>query len=274
VLTYGFLRDALNALQHDGVAIAPWTMEYADLFEMLVFLDECDVWPAHVAGKASQHPPKKLKAARMDGEWPAFAPTMDDVVRAPHFLEYALRCYPIAKEYFGEPPVLYSVNVFWTQPAATQYGETHTWHRDGDDRKQLGMFLFGTDVSEDSAHLYQRGTHRLPNGEAPASASLSGDLHPHAELIAAQGGDNHNPDPANVIKVFGPAGTIFLEDPNGVHMGMRPSKPRCFAWARFGVSSPSASYKWDNLRPASKELIGDRFPSDPELQAAIRFVVS
>lgn len=264
----------LDELRRDGIVKMPYTMIAADLFEMLAFLDECTVWPAHVAGKANQLRMKKLKDARQDGEWPAFAPTMDDVVCAPHWLEYAIRFYPIAKEYFGETTYLYSINVFWTQPAPSLYDETHTWHRDGDDRKQLGLFLFGADVGEDGAHLYQRGTHRLPDGSPPASAEGTGSGHPHAELIASQGGDCLNPVPENVIHMTGPAGTLFVEDPNGLHMGNRPGKPRMFAWARFGVSKPSASYQWDHLRPCPKHLIGVRYPSDPEIQEAISLVVA
>src|SRR5712691_2743066 len=157
----------MEKLGRNGVSLAPWSMPIEELNAMKAYLDKCQVWPAHVAGKADQNFHKTLLEARNDGIWPAFAPRMDDVVCAPHFLEYAIRCFPIVKEYFGESPRLYSVNVFWTQPAPTKYPETHDWHRDGDDRKQLGMFLFGTEVTEDDGpHLYQRGTHKHVDGRA------------------------------------------------------------------------------------------------------------
>ena len=244
-------------------------MAEQQLAELWQFLDDCPVWPNHVASKAAGEGSKLLFKARVDGEWPAFAPCMDDVIRAPHFFEYALRGYEPATAYFGELPLLYSVNMFFTQPAPTQYGDTHNWHRDGDDRKQLGMFMFGTDVLDpaDGGHLYQRGTHCLLEG---------GDIDvAHAQLDAALGDAYRNPPAASVETILGPAGTFFFEDPSGVHMGVRPRGLRAFAWARWGVSDPPRSYaEWDHLRPASRDLLGGRYPADPELQRAIHLVVS
>jgi Phytanoyl-CoA dioxygenase (PhyH) len=264
---------SLATLRRDGIAYVPWSMGAAELAEMKAFLDECLVWPAHVSTKADQTFRKKLKDARKSKDWPVYSPTMEDVVRAPHWLEYAMRCFPLAKEYFGEFPRLYSVNVFWSQPANYPYGETHDWHRDGDDRKQFGMFLFGTDVTEeDGPHLYQRGTHRHSDGRERAMKDVNAE---HLALDAELGAQKENPRPEDVIKITGPAGTMFFEDPNGVHRGLRPKKPRMFAWARWGVSNPTGSYLWDKLRPCSKDLIGDRYPyNDPEMQEAIRLVVS
>lgn len=265
--------DVLSTIRRDGISLAPWSMSAQELAETIAHLDECWVWGAHVASKAQGYPAdsKLLRIARSNGAWPAMAPTMDDVVRAPHLLEYAIRCFPIVRDYFGEFPRLYSVNVFWTQPGVYLYPETHDWHRDGDDRKQLGLFLFGTDVTEESAHLYQRGSHRLPDGGLP-----SGDANAiHAQLDFVHGAAYHAPPPETVVHMTGPAGTLFLEDPSGVHMGRRPPAPRMFAWARWGVSNPPVSYStWDRLRPCPRELIGDRYPSDPEIQEAIRLVVS
>jgi hypothetical protein len=258
----------IEALRRDGIAYASWKMPAQELAEMGEFLDQCPVWPNHVASK-SDAASKLLRDARSDGEWPAFAPAMADVVRAPHFFELALRAYPVAREYFDEEPLLYSVNLFWTQPATSQYGDTHSWHRDGDDRKQLGLFMYGTDVLKlaDGAHLYQRGTHAFAEGDIDAA---------HARLDAELGGAYHAPDPDSVETVLGPCGTFFFEDPSGVHQGLRPAaRLRMFAWARWGVSDPPRSYRdWDHLRPVSREVLGDRYPADEALQRAIRLVVS
>jgi hypothetical protein len=260
----------LEALRRDGVAYAPWRMSDVQLTELWAFLDGCPVWPNHVASKTPGFPEgsKLLALARCDGEWPMFAPVMDDVVRAPHFFEHALRGYKVARGYFGEPPLLYSLNCFFSQPAASTYNDTHVWHRDGDDRKQLGMFMFGTDVLtvDDGAHLYQGGTHRLLDTDDVDAA--------HAQMDAELGEAYRNPDPGSVETVTGAGGTFFFEDPSGVHMGVRPRGLRMFAWARWGVSDPPRSYsEWDRLRPVSRELVGNRYPTDPELQRAIHLVV-
>lgn len=247
--------DTISALRQDGVAFAPWRMADQEVSETLDHLDGCEVWPAHVMCKANMEDHVKLKDARAAGQWPVFSPRMDNIVCAPHFLEYALKSYDIAAAYFGETPRLYSMNCFWTQPAPYSYADTHGWHRDGDDRKQLAMFLFGTDIVDgDGAHLYQRGSH----------------------VVADNALGYHFAAPSSdcVMKIYGSRGTLFFSDPSGLHMGLRPSRARMLAWARWGVSDPPASYLWDQLRPTPRALIGDRYPSDPLLQEAIRLVVS
>lgn len=200
------------------------------------FLSQRPVYNGHVTGHstAPPSPHKDVVAART---WPMFCNLMDDVVAAPHLMELAISYIPIARDYFGEAPRLYSVNVFWTQPAPGQrpYEVTHTWHRDYDDRKQMAVFAYGTDVSDGAAHLYQRGTHVSNTGTGP------------------------------VETVVGDAGTVFLTDPLGLHMGERPDRLRMLFWARFGVDRFCA--------PVSRALMGDRYPEDPELQEVIKQVV-
>lgn len=187
-----------------------------------------------------------------------FCHDMWDVLGAPGVLDVALGSYGDAREYFDEQPLLYSVNAFWTQPAPGQpdYQDTHSWHRDGDDRKQLVAFIFGTcvDKPSDGAHLYQKGTHLLRDDQL--------------------GRDFRAPPPEDIVSVTGRAGAVFLADTNGVHMGLRPSAPRLLLWARWGVSDPPQSYHWDRLKPLPRHRLGALYPSDPELQRAIRLVAS
>src|SRR5882672_5176918 len=158
----------LSALRHDGVVIIPHRFDESDLAEIIAYMDDKLVWPAHVVckSKVPEFPAgsKTMLQARTDGEWSAFAPTMDTVVGAPYWLEYAISILPLAKQFFGEPTLLYSLLCFWTQPGRIPYIETHDWHHDQDDRKQLGLFMFGTDIIEDAngAHFYERGSNNRP----------------------------------------------------------------------------------------------------------------
>ena len=209
------------------------------------------MWNAHVAAKATE-PPLPLFQVLAESRWPAFSHHMRDVVTAPNFFELALATYSAAQEYFGELPLLYSVNAFWTQPASGQlpYVDTHYWHRDGDDRKQLVMFMFGTDGG---VHRYQRGSHCLTDAEL--------------------GYDPAEPPPERVATVTGKAGTVFFADTSGLHVGDRALAPRLLLWARWGVSDPPESYRWDRLEAVPRDLLGDRYPADEALQRAIRLVV-
>lgn len=250
--------DVVNTMRQDGIARLPITFPVDDT---VAFLSKTLVYNAHVAAKATAFP-QSFPAAINEGIWPMFCHSMEDIVKAPHVLESALSLYPLVQEYFEETPLLYSMNAFWTQPVAPhipKYADTHWWHIDGDDRKQLVIFFMGTDIptKEDGAHLYQRASHRYY--PSPTDANL---------------GYPFQQPPDSVVEVMtGKAGEIFLSDPRGMHMAPRPAhNPRMLAWARFGVSDPPVSYGWDKLSPVPKALIGDRYPTDPVLQHAIHLV--
>ena len=163
---------------------------------------------------------------------------MEALLSAPGFLTYALRYASLAQAYLGvEVPRLYSVNAFWAEPRGSDIHDLQTWHSDGDDSNFIAMFIYGTDVlgDDDGPHLY-----RQRNGE--------------------------------VATVYGPAGTVFIEDPRQQHMGVRPrSKSRLLMWARWGVSDPPQSYGWDQLSPVSKDKVRD-YPDDPWLQDCVKLV--
>lgn len=239
----------LEALRRDGAAAAG---RFEGWRQFINHLRTRPVYDAHVRAKA------KLTAsvpAAIAMGWPMFCHDMADVIAAPGWFEEALSHIDIAREYFGEEPVLYSLNAFWTQPSAQTYQYTHGWHREGDDRKQLVMFLFGTDVdmTTGGAHLYQTGTHKI------ADADL--------------GRDFREPPPSGIMVIYGQAGKMFFADTSGLHVGLRPTKiPRLLAWARWGVSDPPESYVHDQLAPVPAASLGDRYPEDPVLRRAIRLV--
>lgn len=244
----------IETIRRNGIVplASLWPGEVAELRR---HLEGCEVYNAHVQAKATE-PPAPFESAP---PWPMMCHRMEDVVVAPHLFENALRLIPFVQRYFdGEAPLLYSMNAFWTQPApgAPEYLDTHGWHRDGDDRKQVVMFVYGTDVNvpADGAHLYQMGTHRI------ADADL--------------GRDFREPPPDGVQTVLGSRGRAFLADTGGLHLGLRPKTGRrMLAWARFGVTDPPASYVWDGLSPIPRAMLGSRYPSDPALQEAVRLIV-
>lgn len=230
----------LADLRRDGIVKVPWRMRQCFSAHFM----DLPCYNAHVKVYATE-PPSMPREALAAQHWAAFSHDMSAAVTAPGLLETTLGFYGLARDYFdGEPPLLYSMNAFWTQPASGHYEMTHGWHRDEDDRRQLVMFVFGTDVLQphDGGHLYQKGTHRmLPEGP--------------------------------VETVTGLAGTIFLVDTRGFHMGLRPGGgPRLLLWARWGVSDPPESYVWDKLAPVPRECVPD-YPDDPALRAAVRLVV-
>ena len=254
-------KEAAATLRQDGAVRFP-ALSTGQMRDLREHLDLTQVWNAHVKAKATE-PPTSVADAISARRWPAFSHDMADVVATPHLIETALSTFTLATEYFHpDPPRLYSMNAFWTQPTGGPvYTDTHRWHRDGDDRKQLVMFVYGTDIlkPEDGAHHYFRGSHLIhdPAWDAQWAAQ---------EFSAA---------PADKVEVFtGPAGTTFLVDTWGMHLGRPPlTGPRLLLWARWGVSEMPESYKWDKLSPVPRAVLGSRYPDDPALQDAIKLVV-
>lgn len=279
------MRVVAQTLRNDGFAYTVWPpMNVLDLKGLLEFLATCQVYNAHVEPHATQ-PSRLFTEVWGKGEWPMFCHSMTDIVRAPTFFEYALMGYGTARDYFGEEPRLYSMNCFWTQPATSNYADTHSWHRDADDRKQLAMFLYGTDVLDpaDGAHLYQRGTHRLVDGSVDHLFNdTSSPQNPAPQINAAQaimdaalGRPGDQPSPEIVETVTGQAGQMFFTDPCGLHMGIRPQRGRMFAWSRWGVSPLPASYVWDHMKPVDKNVLGARYDRlTPAEREVVRLVVA
>ncbi len=171
---------------------------------------------------------------------------MADVVAAPHFFEFALQQVELARAYLEALPRLYSMNAFWTRPGTrAPVAYLQEWHRDNDDDRFLAFFVYGTDVEEeaDGPHEFQIGTH----------------------LGLESGGP---------LSVLGTAGTAWAADTHGLHRGSKPKRGhRLLLWARYGVSDPPRAYLQDRLEPVPAEVLGDRYPADPELREIVRLVV-
>jgi hypothetical protein len=207
----------------------------AGVEETMAYLDAQPRYPGHVKGASVKQRP---------GSSTCWAP--EDVLVAPYFFEFALELTSVARDYLGVEPLLYSVNAFTTYPLdGPTNPDIQEWHRDRDDAKFLALFVYLTDVmtTADGAHLFKLGSHQ---GGAGVGERV----------------------------VLGHAGTAFLADTRGLHMGVRPaSRPRTIAWARWGVSDPPPSYVWDGVKPCDKAILGARYPKDKQVQESIRLVV-
>lgn len=251
----------LPILRRDGFARVPWSLHFSQALALHTYFKRTKVYSAHVKQKAVEKgiAPETFEAVHGHGRWPMFCHDMADVVHAPYLWEIAVGFHDLVAAYFEEQPRLYSMNAFWTQPSAgAPYQDTHGWHRDEDDRKQLVMFMYLSDVTRPSmgAHLYQRGTHLIPDN--------------------ALGYDFRSP-PANVVEtITGGPGSVFLADTRGLHQGMRPEHyPRGLAWARWGVSNPPVSYgppPYDNLSPVELKPEQRAILNSHQLRDAVQLV--
>ena len=212
----------LDDLRNDGFAKVPPISSIRSIVE---HLEGCTRHPGHV----KVYP----------NEQNAFCYDMGDVLRAPGFLKYAVSYAEIMSMYLDVPmPRLYSVNAFWTMPDPVGVPSVTTWHADSDDVNFAAMFVYGTDVLDESD-----GAHRFTMRDG------------------------------RVRTVLGEAGTAFIEDPRQQHMGLVPTRrPRLLLWARWGVTDPPPSYAWDRLSPVDKDSVPD-YPATPWLQKCVELVV-
>jgi hypothetical protein len=251
------MTEIIEELRREGIVRLPqFSVEKVDAF--MAHIQSGPIYNAHVAGKATE--PWATFDHAVSAGWRIFAPPFEAVVKAPHWFEYALGFFDLAREYFGgEFPRLYSLNAFWSAPSGGPlYTETQAWHRDGDDPKQMTIFMLGSNVThrDDGAHIYQRGTHLTNDDNLGRDYRL-------------------DPPPEIVEEVMGPKGTNILVDTGGLHMAIRPlQRPRLLVWARWSVANPPKSYEWDSLAPVPKEEMGDRYPASEELREAIRLVIA
>lgn len=231
-------QSILDQLKQDGIV----KLSSPFLFQVSEWLKGCPCYNAHVKVYSDKIPRRFWEVSESNSHW---CHDMQDVLKAPGFLDFVLGSAPLIKEYLGDKAHLYSVNAYWSQPTVDQpIKDLQTWHRDKDDEAFLALFVYGTDILDyrDGPHCYQVGSH---TGESKKSVS-----------------------------VCGPAGTAFLCDPRGLHRGAQPKRgQRCLLWARWGVSEVPASYTWDELQPVDRALVPS-YPTDPELQNCIRLVVA
>ncbi len=236
----------IEDLKRDGIVVLPSVMAPHKIAAFNRYLSGKPLWNGHVKNFGKNQP-------GIPYENPSTSWAMEDVVLAPHFFETALDVMPLAEEFLGQPARLYSMNAFTTYPGEGQKMGIQDFHRDKDDRRFIALFMYCSIVSrpEDGAHQFVRGSHRDENNRKRPI------------------------DIDEVMTVTGPPGTAFLAITRGMHRGIRPQAvPRTMAWVRWGVSKRPVSYGWDRLEPVSREQLGDRYPTDPDLQTRIELVVN
>ncbi|MGV1827766.1 hypothetical protein [Agrobacterium vitis] len=142
----------------------------------------------------------------------------------------------IAKNYLGGQAQLITTRLWWSFPtAATEKDRSMAsldkFHFDLDDWRMLKFFFNINSVDEGTGpHIYVKGSHRRRRLKHQLTLLVG---HPAEEVLDYYGKDS-------AVTLTGPAGSGFVEDPFGFHMGTVPTaKPRLMMEVGFGVSKPS-----------------------------------
>jgi hypothetical protein len=76
-----------------------------------------------------------------------------------------------------------------------------------------------------------------------------------------------------VERIDANAGDAFFSNTMLEHRGLLPTQERIMFWARWGISDPPASYKWDQMYPIDKASVPD-YPEDERLRQSLRLLVT
>jgi len=211
---------------------------------------------------------------------------LDQSLAAPHMMELALdpRVLDLVGGYLGCVPSLYSINTFWTFPAAGA-GLTHDFHRDEDDYRFVVVFVDWTDVEPGEGEFYYiEGTHdrdaverRIGRSLWPLFYRLRGRrwIHGAEDFRRLNSGSGYGHDVVyrrlfgkHIRRFEGRAGTAIVTDTFGLHRGAPPrTRTRLCTWLRYGLYANEA-YRIDRTEPAPASLVRDRIRDD----AATRYI--
>ena len=135
-----------------------------------------------------------------------------DIVRAPHLMAIAndARVLALVEAWMGVKPTLAALRVWWSTPTATGEPEhAELFHRDVDDLQFIKLFVYLTDVGEDTGpHIFVEGSQRIDKLTRIARYT--------DEQVAEAFGEDA------IRRFTGPAGTAFLENTYGMHRGLPP----------------------------------------------------
>ena len=192
---------------------------------------------------------------------------LQDLDRYPEILQYGLSEQIIAtvSRYLGQLPIMPFVLIWRSTPTNAPLVESQLWHLDHSDTKQVKIFVFLDEVTDDNgplvlipAHLSQKLRKKLRyNWREKRRVS---DAH-ISELI--------NPD--DVVKMTGPKGTVVLVDTSRCfHHGSRLQKGiRHVLLYRYLTIS---SFLFNPFRAQTYPL--QRFSANPDLSLMQRTVLT
>lgn len=171
----------------------------------------------------------------------------------------------IVSGYFGFWPCLHSVGAWRNYPTEAPPEVSQLWHRDPEDLQVVKVFIYLTDVGEQSGPFtYVPGTHPFGPGNAPAQ-KLEKKKRVADDLMTRV-------FPREAWQVCtGPASTMILADTVGYHRGGKPLVgDRILITFTYTSATPMTDRSlWVRGRPAWATSPLQRFALAPLLRAGV-----
>lgn len=207
---------ATESLRHNGYAMLPDMLSPLLISEMKAFLAK-----EHVVLRNGAH----VRANQIPAGTTLADFSLETVLHCPHVL--ALANTPtiirMAVDYLGCLPTISTIGIRWSFPGVNEEATTQAFHRDPDDWRFFKLFVYMTDVDEESGpHLYVPRSHLT-------AGSLRARRFEQTEIENKYGKNS-------ITAVTGPTGTTFVADTYGIHAGPIPkSKTRLMLEVGYSV---------------------------------------
>jgi hypothetical protein len=129
----------------------------------------------------------------------------------------------LAKDFLNATPTISNVNMWWSIGGKEQAEDAQLFHRDVDDFRFIKLFIYLTDVDENS------GPHTYVRGSSSSDKLLKIRRYQDEEIHEAFGKEN-------VIEFVRPKGTAFMVNTYGFHKGLLPkSKNRLLLQVQYSL---------------------------------------
>lgn len=247
-LSAGEIAAVVRNLQEDGYAIAPMRIPSEIIVRLCAFAEHTAGIPTDAKGRSGA----KQRYDRSDKTVAKFQFEPNDLANQIDIQNLAadVGLLDIAQRYLGCLPVLDSIAMWWSTPHLARPADeiAQTFHIDNDRLRWLKIFIYLTDVTQESGpHVFVQHSHlREPR---------------RAELISRGYVRLSDEDVRRVyrsdefIDIVGPAGTVLIEDTSGFHKGRMPeNRERLMLEYQFSCNLFGANYTPMRLAPP----IGER----------------
>ena len=169
--------------------------------------------------------------------------SQDRVLACPHLLEIANDpvVLSVVEGYFGTLPTILGMSAWWSFADPEVATEAQLFHMDLDDLKFCKLFIYLTDVDEDSGpHTYMGGSHDLDylnglRGQWPGGEEEFNEW--YFRTLRKTDGQVKRVFGRDPTHLTGPRGTLFVADTFGIHKGVPPKRgERLVCQFLFGVT--------------------------------------
>jgi len=242
------LAPGLERLQTDGFVVHPLRLEPEKVAAIRKHLEGL---PVHAGYHVYQAEQRLWSLPEVQSVSPLAGYTSDQLLRTPYLVDFLN--HPAIIDFLqmalGCVPTLYSINAWWSFPGTSPVGDgAQHFHRDNDDWKFITLFLYLTDVDEDSGpHQLIVGSHTLQGMKTLLQRAESNGMQDDSiDAILSFTNDNYfgaqfsasceRLFKGSIVNIGGPAGTMFMANTIAIHRGLMPLRtPRLLIWARYGL---------------------------------------